>query len=438
LIVRSIGPMMNGATMLQSRGAVMRLTSRHVMHTRQLIRVSLILLVFTSVRLGGQPLPDRPGGLRPVALTKPRISPLPEAQFTDEHKQRIAKFLPAGARPGNGFRTLLNVPELVDRTMTFHNYVTQDSSLPPRIRELLVLRTAWLHGSDVIWRERTPFARKAGLTNDELRKIAQGPGAAGWDAFEANLLRMADQLFRNSFVNDSVYKVMAARYNTCNLMDAGVTVADVASLALLYNTLGVQPDDAPATDRMPMDIPYRVDVPARETITLTAPRVAPLIGPGANNPRTFNLCPKLAAARNGSGYVNQISMLGKAGRARHRELLILRVGWNSQSEYEWSEHVGPVGGARKMGLPIERVTMGPDARGWDPFEANLLRFADEMYRDSVVLDRTWNALKQQYDDRLMIDATITAANYRMVSMALNLLGVQSNPGEEKLPAVPAR
>ena len=128
----------------------MRLTSRHVMHTRQLIRVSLILLVFTSVRLGGQPLPDRPGGLRPVALTKPRISPLPEAQFTDEHKQRIAKFLPAGARPGNGFRTLLNVPELVDRTMTFHNYVTQESSLPPRIRELLVLRTAWLHGSDVI------------------------------------------------------------------------------------------------------------------------------------------------------------------------------------------------------------------------------------------------------------------------------------------------
>jgi hypothetical protein len=30
------------------------------------------------------------------------------------------------------------------------------------------------------------------------------------------------------------------------------------------------------------------------------------------------------------------------------------------------------------------------------------------------------------------------ANYRNVSMALNMLGVQSNPGEEKLPAVPQR
>ena len=416
----------------------MRLTFPHILHARLLICVPLILLVFTSARLGAQPLPDRPGGSRPVALTKPRISPLPEAQWTDEHKQRIAKFLPAGARPGNSFRTLLHVPELVDRTMTLYNYVTQGSSLAPRIRELLALRTAWLHGSDVVWRERVPFARKAGLTDDEIRKIAQGPSAAGWDAFEANLLRMADQLFRNSFVNDSVHAMMASRYDTCNVMDAGVTVADVASLALLYNTLGVQPDQAPAADRMPMDVAYRVDVPARETITLKEPRAVPLPGPGANNPRTFNLCPKLAAARNGSGYVNQISMLGKTGRARHRELLILRIGWNSQSEYEWSEHVGPVGGARKMGVPIERVTMGPDAPGWDPHEANLLRFVDEMYRDSVVSDRTWNALKQQYDDRLMIDATITAANYRMVSLALNILGVQSNPGEEKLPAVPSR
>jgi 4-carboxymuconolactone decarboxylase len=398
--------------------------------------VSIALLVAAAVRLDGQAVVSRPGGSRPVVPAKPRIAPLPEAQWTGQHKERIAKFLPAGARPGNSFRMLLNVPELVDRTMTFHNYVAQDSSLTPRVRELLMLRTAWLHGSDVIWRERVPFARKAGLTGEEIRRIAIGP-SAGWDPFEANLLMMVDQLFRNSFVNDDVFNAMAARYDTCNSMDAGMTVANVASLSLLYNTLGVQPDQAPDADRMPTDIPYKVDVPLRETITLKAPRAVPMPGKGANNPRTFGLCPKLSAARNGSSYVNQISMLGKTGRQRDRELLILRIGWNSQSEYEWSEHVGPVGGARKMGLPIDRIVLGPDAPGWDPFEASLLRFVDEMYRDSVVSDRTWNALRERYDDRLMIDTTITPANYRMVSMALNILGVQSNPGEEKLPPVPA-
>jgi alkylhydroperoxidase family enzyme len=404
---------------------------------RGCIRLCIALFALMQVALAGQAVVSRPGSSRPVLPAKPRIAPLPESQWTEEHRQRIAKFLPEGVRPGNSFRTLLNVPELVDRTMTFYNYVTRDSSLPPRIRELLILRTAWLHGSDVIWRERMPFARKAGLTTEELRRIAQGP-AAGWEPFEANLLRMADQLFRNSFVNDDVFKTMATRYDTCNSMDAGMTVADVASLSLLYNTLGVQPDEASAGDRMPIDIPYKVDVPERETVTLKAPRAVPMPGKGANNPRTFGLCPNLSAARNGSSYVNQISMLGRTGRARDRELLILRIGWNSQSEYEWSEHVGPVGGARKMGLPIERIVLGPDAPGWDPFEASLLRFVDEMYRDSVVSDSTWNALKTRYDDRLMIDATITPANYRMVSLALNLLGVQTNPGEEKLPPVPSR
>jgi alkylhydroperoxidase family enzyme len=364
------------------------------------------------------------------------VEPLPEPQWTDEHQKRTAQFGPATSRSGNSFRTLLNVPELVDHTMSFYRYVSQASSLTPRVRELLMLRTAWLHGSDVIWRERVPHARQAGLGN-ELRRIAEGPSAAGWDPFEANLLRMADQLFRNSFVNDAVFNMMASRYNTCNLMDAGMTVADIASLALLYNTLGVQPDQAPAADRMPMDIAYKVDVPAREAVTLAVPRVEPMPGTGANNPRTFGVCPELAKARNGSTYVNSISMLGKTGRERDRELLILRIGWNSQSEYEWSEHVGRVGGARKMGLPIERITMGPNAPGWDPFEANLLRFADEMYRDSVVSDRTWKALSERYDTRLLIDATITTANYRMISMALNILGVQVNPGEEKLPRVPA-
>jgi alkylhydroperoxidase family enzyme len=397
--------------------------------------VGALTVALAQIGLVGQPLPEAPGSSRPVQLSKPRAAPLPEAQWTDEHRKRVAQFVPAGVGPGNSFRTLLNVPELVDHTMSFHAYVSQKSSLTPRIRELLMLRTAWLHGSDVIWRERVPAARQAGLGSD-LRRIAEGPSAAGWDPFEANLLRMADQLFRNSFVNDDVFKVMASRYDTCNVMDAAMTVANIASLALLYNTLGVQPDETPPGDRMPMAIAYRVDVPAREAITLEVPRVEPMPGTGANNPRTFGLCPELAKARNGSTYVNSISMLGKTGRARDRELLILRVGWNSQSAYEWSEHVGNVGQARKMGLPVERITAGPNAPGWDPFEAHLLRFTDEMYRDSVVSDQTWNALSQRYDQRLMIDATITAANYRMVSLALNILGVQVNPGEEKLPAVP--
>jgi hypothetical protein len=39
---------------------------------------------------------------------------------------------------------------------------------------------------------------------------------------------------------------------------------------------------------------------------------------------------------------------------------------------------------------------------------------------------------------LSVNTAITAANYRMVSMALNAFGVQIDPGDERMPAQPRR
>ena len=379
-----------------------------------------------QAREGGQVIPARPGGARQVQLRKPRLSPLAEAQWTDVHKQLAAKYLP-NERAGNGFRTLLNVPELVDGMMPFQNYITRDSSLSARHREILILRTGWLVGSEYVWAEHAAIAKAAGVTRDELRRIAQGPDA-GWDPFEATLLRMADQLFRNSYVNEATWKALAASYDMYHLMDAVMTVTEFTTVSLMYNSLGVQLDEG-VTGRMPADVPYRVVVPDREP-PLTVARVEAPEGPGIAIARTFARYPKLATPRaTGSNYVNQHSKLPP----RYRELLILRTGWDCQAEYEWAQHVGRVGRGREMGLPIERIAAGPDAPGWDPFEAALLRAADELYRDSFVSDRTWAALTARFDNRMLIDALITASNYRMVSMALNALGVQVDPGDERFP-----
>jgi hypothetical protein len=79
--------------------------------------VGAVGVVLAQIGLSGNPLPERPGSSRPVQLSKPRVAPLPEAQWTTEHKNRAAQFVPSAVRPGNSFRTLLNVPELVDHTM---------------------------------------------------------------------------------------------------------------------------------------------------------------------------------------------------------------------------------------------------------------------------------------------------------------------------------
>ena len=114
--------------------------------------------------------------------------------------------------------------------------------------------------------------------------------------------------------------------------------------------------------------------------------------------------------------------------ARERELLILRTGWRCQSVYEWGQHV-LIG--RRAGLTdedIARLKDGPDAPGWDPFDAALVRAADELHDDGCITDATWAALRERYDDAQLIEVPMVVGQYHLVSFTLNSLGVQREPG----------
>jgi alkylhydroperoxidase family enzyme len=118
-------------------------------------------------------------------------------------------------------------------------------------------------------------------------------------------------------------------------------------------------------------------------------------------------------------------VLGKSTiSARERELVILRTGHLCQSAYEWGQHVRIAKAAGISDAEIERIKAGPDAPGWDPFEATLLRATDELRTDSCISDATWQALAARYSEQQLLDLIFAIGQYTMVCMALNSLGVQ--------------
>ena len=119
--------------------------------------------------------------------------------------------------------------------------------------------------------------------------------------------------------------------------------------------------------------------------------------------------------------------------ARDRELLILRTGWNCRAPYEWGQHVAI---ARSIGVTddeIGRVAAGPDAPGWDPFEATLMRAADELHGDQSLSDATFAALAERYDEQHLLDLVFTVGQYHLVSMVLNATRVQRDDGVTGVP-----
>ena len=143
-----------------------------------------------------------------------------------------------------------------------------------------------------------------------------------------------------------------------------------------------------------------------------------------NVQRTIAQYPELARARQS---FTQHVMRDTSLPARERELLILRTGWNCQSEYEFGQHSRF---GKSVGLSdeeIRRVTIGPDADGWDDFDATLLRAADELHHDAFISDFTWQALAERYTTRQLMDVVFAVGQYHIVSMALNSFGVQFEP-----------
>lgn len=118
---------------------------------------------------------------------------------------------------------------------------------------------------------------------------------------------------------------------------------------------------------------------------------------------------------------------------RDREMLILRIGWLNQAEYEFAQHelIAKRGGVSDA--DIEKIKKGPGA-GWSEQEAALLQAADDLFENSVVSDATWATLSKSYSTEQMMDVVFTIGQYNLVSWALNSFGVPLDdflPGAKK-------
>jgi 4-carboxymuconolactone decarboxylase len=114
--------------------------------------------------------------------------------------------------------------------------------------------------------------------------------------------------------------------------------------------------------------------------------------------------------------------------AREREIVILRVGWNSRSVYEYGQHT--IIGEREgiTSAEIRALTKLPSEHPWSPADLALIALADDLCTNNVVSDATWSQLVTRWTEPELIEMVITAGFYRLVSGFLNSIGVQLDPG----------
>ena len=167
---------------------------------------------------------------------EPRLSPLPRDAWDDEIKAIFAE------PTLNIFGTLARHPKLLKRWIVFGNHVLAKSTLSPRDRELLILRTGWNCKAPYEWGQHVAIGRAAGITDDEIERIARGD-ETGWPANEAALLRAADELHATQTLSDEAYANLGTHYDEQQLLDIVFCVGQYHLVSMALNTFRVERDD---------------------------------------------------------------------------------------------------------------------------------------------------------------------------------------------------
>jgi alkylhydroperoxidase family enzyme len=80
----------------------------------------------------------------------------------------------------------------------------------------------------------------AGLSVEELERVAIGPSATEWSPRDRTLLHAADELHADRLISDGTYAALASDLNEQQRMDLVFTVGHYTLISMFLNTFGVQ------------------------------------------------------------------------------------------------------------------------------------------------------------------------------------------------------
>ena len=173
-----------------------------------------------------------------------RLSPLPADQWDDAARHAVSGMLPEERRnphdAGNVLSTLVRHPKLTRAYLRFSSYLLYGSTLPPRIREQIILRVAHRRDCAYEWAHHVEIGKEAGLSTADIEAAQTGQSK---DAFDSALMNAVDELDEKTNISDRTWAALGERLDEQQRMDLVFTTGNYIALAMALNTFGVEVED---------------------------------------------------------------------------------------------------------------------------------------------------------------------------------------------------
>lgn len=121
--------------------------------------------------------------------------------------------------------------------------------------------------------------------------------------------------------------------------------------------------------------------------------------------------------------------------SRLRELVIMRIGWLTASDYEWTQHWRVAQGIGVAPDDLLGVRNWRQYDGFGPVERAVLAATDDVVRDGAVSAESWAACERELgaDPALLIELVTAIGAWRMIASILRSLHVPLEQGLSSWP-----
>ena len=168
-----------------------------------------------------------------------RLPELSRDDLTIEARRIFDEIVESRGEVDAPFRALLHSPEVLRRTADLGAYLRFESSLPPWVRELVILTTAHVHDCQYEWTDHEPKAIEAGVRYQTLRIIKKDRAPKGLAQGEGVVVGFVLELLRCHRVNEQTFRKALDRFGAKGVTEIVATLGYYSMLAGVINAFEI-------------------------------------------------------------------------------------------------------------------------------------------------------------------------------------------------------
>jgi 4-carboxymuconolactone decarboxylase len=135
--------------------------------------------------------------------------------------------------------TFAHHPLLADLFSALNIHLLSTSTLPVRLRQIAIMRTAWLCKSSYMWSSHLRTSLRRGIEPELFGPLQVGAADPYFKPFERTVILATEDLITDRRVTDAHWQALAAEWGNNQLLDFLFTVGTYVLVAGVMRSTGV-------------------------------------------------------------------------------------------------------------------------------------------------------------------------------------------------------